>query len=89
MKTSSKLILRWSLELGSLNINADMLSCSAFLNEPTKEDLADFRQDLHKVAQEQEYEKQILAVNHQKVSKISMLSTPLKLDINRQQIELA
>ena len=82
MKTSSKLILIWSLELagfsyrmvhskGSLNTNADVLSRSDFLDDPTDEDIADFKQDLHKLAPSQTYEEQLRAIEPQKITKIS------------------
>ena len=62
MKTSSKLIIRWSLELagfsyrmihrkGSLNTNTDVLSRSEFLDEPTEQDMADQKQDFHQLTE--------------------------------------
>ena len=71
---------------GSLNLNADVLSHGEFLDEPTAEDLADFKQNLHKLVPNQTYEEQLRTIDEQKIAKIYMLSTPWELDINRAQI---
>ena len=89
MKTSSKLILRWSLELAgfsyrmihrkeSLNTKADVLSYSEFLDEPMEDNMLEQKQDLHQISEQGKakatFTKQLRAIPSQKFAKASMLS---------------
>ena len=66
-----------------------MLSRTQFLDDPTEDDVADFKQDLHiikTVNEQHSIEDQYRSIPQEKVGKISMMNIPWTLMLNRNNI---
>ena len=73
----------------SLNTNADVLSRSQCLDEPTEDDIKDFKQDLHDIKtvnEQHSIEDQYKYILLEKIGKLSMLNIPWTLMLNRNNI---